>query len=81
MVTETLSIKVSRPEKNLLREHARKRRVTASALLRDALREVLRTPQTDGASLLGRHMHLFEGLDSGPGDLSSNKAHLHGFGK
>lgn len=80
MVRETLSIKVSKAEKNLLRQCARRSRSTSSALLRSALQSVLRSPQTQ-ASLLQRHSHLFENLDHGPGDLSTNKKWLRGYGK
>jgi Arc/MetJ-type ribon-helix-helix transcriptional regulator len=81
MVTETLSIKVSKAEKNLLRQCARRNRLSASALLRDALRNVLQSPQASQASLLAQHGHLLEKLDRGPGDLSTNKARLSGYGK
>lgn len=81
MVRETLSIKVSKAEKNLLRQCARRSRSTSSALLRDALQSVLRSPQTAPASLLQRHSHLFESLDRGPGDLSTSKKWLRGYGK
>ena len=81
MVTETLSIKVSKAEKNLLRQCARRNRSSASALLRDALRNVLHSPQAAQASLLAQHGHLLEKLDRGPGDLSTNKARLSGYGK
>ena len=81
MVTETLSIKVSKAEKNLLRECARRSRRSASDLLRQALFSVVRSPQAAGASLLERHAHLFEDLDRGPGDLSSNKHRLRGYGR
>jgi hypothetical protein len=81
MVTETLSIKVSKAEKNLLRECARRSRRSASDLLRQALHSVVRSPQAAGASLLERHAHLFEDLDRGPGDLSSNKHRLRGYGR
>jgi Arc/MetJ-type ribon-helix-helix transcriptional regulator len=81
VVTETLSIKVSKAEKNLLRQCARRNRSSTSALLRDALRGVLQSPQASEASLLVRHGHLLEKLDHGPGDLSTNKARLSGYGK
>jgi Arc/MetJ-type ribon-helix-helix transcriptional regulator len=81
MVTETLSIKVSKAEKNLLRQCARRNRSSASALLRDALRNVLQSPEASPVSLLTQHGHLLEKLDRGPGDLSTNKSRLSGYGK
>lgn len=81
MVTETLSIKVSKSEKNLLRQCARRNRSSASALLRDALQTVLQSPQASQASLLSQYGHLLERLDRGPGDLSTNKARFSGYGK
>ncbi len=81
MVTETLSIKVSKAEKNLLRACARRNRLSSSALLRDALRSVLQSPQSSRTSLLEQHGHLLANLDCGPGDLSTNKTRLRGCGK
>lgn len=81
VVTETLSLKVSKTEKNLLRQCARRRGRAASDLLRDALRTVLDSPQTAKASLLERHGHLFSDLDRGPGDLSTSPSRLRGYGQ
>jgi Arc/MetJ-type ribon-helix-helix transcriptional regulator len=81
MVTETLSIKVSKAEKNLLRQCARRNRSSTSALLRDALRSVLQSPEASQTSLLAQHGHFLEKLDRGPGDLSTNKTRLVGYGK
>jgi hypothetical protein len=81
MVTETLSIKVSKKEKNLLRQHALRTRQSTSDLLRRALAAVLTAPRAAESSLLERHAHLFEGLDRGPGDLSTNRQRLRGYGK
>jgi len=69
VVIETLSIKVSKAEKNLLRQCARRNRSSASALLRDALRNVLQSPQASQASLLAQHGHLLEKLDRDPASL------------
>lgn len=79
MHTETLSIKVSKAEKNRLRRVASERRSTPSRLLRDALRLVLEGEA--GGSLLEKHRHLFGGLDAGPGDLSTNPRRMEGFGR
>lgn len=81
MVTETLSIKVSKAEKNLLRQCARRQRQSASDLIRNALRSVLAAPSAAESSLLERHGHLLEKLDRGPGDLSTNPRRLRGYGR
>lgn len=81
MVMETLCIKVSKSEKNLLRQCARRKRSSASALLRDALQAVLQSPQASQMSLRSQYGHLLERLDRGPGDLSTNKNRLSGYGK
>ncbi len=81
MVTETLSLKVSKTEKNLLRHCARRRGRAASDLLRDALQSVLESPPAAKSSLLERHGHLFANLDRGPGDLSTSPSRLRGYGR
>jgi len=81
MLTETLSIKVSKTEKNLLRRAAAVHKSSPSRLLRDALQVVLAGDTGPRASLLDKHRHLFVGLDRGPGDLSTNPNHLRDFGK
>lgn len=81
MLTETLSIKVSKTEKNSLRKVALERKSTPSRLLRVALQSVLSGNTSAQASLLERHQHLFASLDHGPGDLSTNPEHLRNFGK
>jgi len=81
MLTETLSIKVSKTEKNSLRKVARERKSTPSRLLRDALQTLLAGNDASQSSLLERHQHLFARLDEGPGDLSTNPEHLKNFGK
>ena len=81
MVAETLSIKVSKAEKNLLRKCAKRQRQTTSDLLRSALRSVLASPEVDDSSLLERHSHLFEKLDRGPGDLSTNRSRMSSYGR
>ena len=81
MLTETLSIKVSKTEKNLLRRAAAERKSSPSRLLRDALQVVLAGTAAPQTSLLAKHEHLFTDLDRGPGDLSTNPDHLRNFGK
>jgi predicted transcriptional regulator len=81
MLTETLSIKVSKTEKNSLRKVALERQSTPSRLLRAALQSVLAENSAAQTSLLERHQHLFDRLDQGPGDLSTNPEHLRSFGQ
>lgn len=81
MLTETLSIKVTKTEKNSLRKVALERKSTPSRLLRDALQSLLSGSSTAQISLLERHKHLFDRLDPGLGDLSTNPEHLRNFGK
>ena len=81
MLTETLSIKVSKTEKNLLRRVAVGNKSSPSRLLRDALQVVLAGAAGPPASLLDKHRHLLAHLNRGPGDLSTNHDHLQGFGK
>ena len=81
MLSETLSIKVSKTEKNLLRRVAAETNSNPSRLLRDALQVVLAGASGPHASLLDKHRHLFTRLDRGPGDLSTNPDHLKGCGK
>lgn len=81
MLTETLSIKISKTEKNLLRRAAAEHKSSPSRMLRDALQVVLAGASNTQASLLAKHRHLFTSLDRGPGDLSTNPDHLRGFGR
>lgn len=82
MLSETLSIKVSKAEKNLLRQTAAERKSSPSQLLRDALQVVLAgSGFSQEASLLSKHQHLFTHLDQGPGDLSTNPERLRNYGK
>jgi len=86
MKTETLSIKVSKDQKNHLQDIAAARNTRPSALLRAALWKVLEGEGTGKAvrmSLFQRQRHFFKGLDkdNGPEDLSTNPAHFRNFGK
>jgi len=81
MLTETLSIKVSKTEKNLLRRVAVEAKSSPSRLLRDALQLVLAGTAKPQSALFEKHRHLFTHLDQGPGDLSTNPEHLRNFGK
>jgi len=81
MICETLSIKVSKAEKNLLRQAALARKTTASDLLRKALHQVMRGTAGHAPSLMDKHRHLMHSLDRGPGDLSTNPDRMRGFGR
>ena len=81
MLTETLSIKVSKTEKNLLRRAAAEAKSSPSRLLRDALRVVLAGKGKSPGTLIEKHGHLFAKLDKGPGDLSTNPENLRNFGR
>lgn len=81
MISETLSIKVSKAEKNLLRQAAIARKTTASDLLRVALHQVMRGTAGHSSPLMDKHRHLMDNLDRGPGDLSTNPDRLRGFGR
>lgn len=81
MITETLSLKVSKAEKNLLRLAALEHKTTASDLLRKALHQVMCGTAGHSPSLMDKHRHLMDNLDRGPGDLSTNPDRLRGFGR
>ena len=81
VLVETLSIKVSKAEKNLLRREAVARKTSASVILRQALRQVLQGKSDGAPTLLDKHRHLFVDLDEGREDLSTNPVHLRNFGK
>jgi predicted DNA-binding protein len=78
---ETLSIKVSPDTKARLQSVARARKTTPSVLLREALDIVIEGTRTK-PSLYELNRDILSSL--GPGgaeDLSTNSAHLEGFGK
>lgn len=85
-MTETLSIKVSTSEKEQLRRIAELRSVSMSQLLRESLHTVLDSEKDQGGSTAKHEaMKLLEELwktsSGGPGDLSTNKKYMEGFGK
>ena len=80
-VKETLSIKVSPDTKARLRDVARARQTTPSALLREALDLVIEGGRSQ-PSLYELNRDLLDALGpGGPEDLSCNPAHLAGFGQ
>ncbi|MGH8094607.1 MAG: CopG family ribbon-helix-helix protein [Chthoniobacterales bacterium] len=83
-MVETLSIKVPKTTKTRLRALARARKTSPSALLREAIEQVLNSSRTlSGRPSLHQLSHdLFENLGaSGPKDLSSNPKYMEGFGR
>jgi hypothetical protein len=80
---ETLSVKVPRRMKQKLAAAARKRGVTASRLMRQALDRIIAGESEPGAreSLLDRNRDLIGRVGRGPKDLSTNKAHLDDLGQ
>lgn len=82
-MNETLSIKVPAETKLRLKALARARKTKPSALLRQALDQVLSgSPGSGPPSLYDINCDLFEDLGrGGPTDLSTNPAHLNGFGQ
>ncbi len=82
-MVETLSIKVPTTTKTRLKALARARKTSPSALLREAIEQVLSSPRTrSGPSLHELSNDLFENLGAGgPRDLSSNPRHMEGFGR
>ena len=80
-VKETLSIKVSPDIKARLRALARARKTKPSVLLREALEIVLEGGRAK-PSLYELNRDLLSSLGpGGPEDLSTNPAHLEGFGR
>jgi hypothetical protein len=82
-VDETLSIKVPKAVKLRLQAVAKFRKVKPSALLREALDQVLASQKIGGSpSCYDLCRDLFEQLEpGGPKDLSTNKKYLEDFGK
>jgi predicted DNA-binding protein len=83
VVTETLSIKVSKELKARLRAAAKSRQTKASTLMREALELVISgTARNSKPSLYDLSLDLFENLGrGGPRDLSTNRKHLGDLGK
>lgn len=77
----TVSLKVSDPLAAELAETARRRGVSKSALIRDALEAYLHgSGAARSGSALSKAADLVGSL-SGPEDLSTNKDYLEGFGR
>jgi hypothetical protein len=87
----TLSLKVDENLAQLVEKTAKRRKLPKSELVRAVLREALEPAQKTAqpakpalkptsTSALAR-MKRYAGMYSGPGDLSTNKKHLEGYGK
>ena len=77
----TVSLKVPDPLAVAITETARRKGISKSALIREALTEYLGRLETNQPeSALSRVADL-EGILCGPADLSVNKDHLEGFGR
>lgn len=77
----TVSLKVSEPLAAQLTESARRKGISKSALIRDALQVYLRVDgEVRPGSALSKVADL-AGKLSGPEDLSVNKNHLRNFGR
>jgi len=73
----TITVKLSKPEFAKLEAMASASKRTKSAIVREAL--AMRARATSSASLFDA-MRPYVGKVSGPGDLSTNKAHMKGYG-
>ncbi len=77
----TVSLKLPDPLAVQLAEAARRRRMSKSALIRDALKAYLRADEVGRpGSALSSAAHVV-GILAGPEDLSVNKDHLRKFGR
>jgi hypothetical protein len=72
-----MTVKLSKSEFAKLEAMATASKRTKSAIVRDAL--AMRARATSSASLLDA-MRPYVGKLAGPGDLSTNKAHMKGYG-
>lgn len=78
---KSLSMKLPDDLAQELSAQARSRGTTKSEILREALADFFaKAPQPDNGSFLDRAGDLVGRLE-GPGDLSSNKKHLDGYGR
>ncbi len=81
-MTETLSIKVPKETKVRLKALAKARKTRPSALLREALDNLLEKGRLSSRpSLYDLTKDIIDNCGSGPGDLSTNKKHMEGYGE
>jgi hypothetical protein len=77
----TLTVKITKQLRALIAAAASRRGITQSELVRDAILASLRDPAKPGPSAYDLVADLIAGLPkSGPGDLSTNKKYMEGFG-
>lgn len=77
----TVSLKVSDPLAARLTETARRRGISKSALIRDALQTYLRADHEARPGSALSEVADLAGILSGPEDLSVNKKYLRNFGR
>jgi hypothetical protein len=82
MKNETLSIRLSKAERDSMRRRARQEKISQGDLVRRALRAYGVTPEPEpqktGFDVVG---HLVGRSRGGPRDLSSNPVHLADYGR
>ncbi len=78
---KTLTVKVSDALFAEIASAAQTRKVPKSEIVRERLERKPAAGQADKASLWSRMEDLVIAKDALPADLSSNKAHLEGYGK
>ena len=82
MHTETLSLRISKTERQALQAHARREGLSQGSLVRRALRAYGVTPEA-GSAKSGYDVirHLLGRNRGGAKDLSTNPKHLAGYGQ
>ncbi len=82
MSSQRITIRISESLVKRLKKHARMRRRSESALVREALENYLgEAPTSSSAYDLAREAGLIGCVRGGPSDLSTNRKHFEGFGK
>ncbi len=77
----TLTVKITKQLRARLVAAAKRRGVTQSELVRDAIETSLRAPDaSSGPTLFDQISDLIGIVDRGPPELSTNKKYLEGFG-
>ena len=76
----TLTVKISKQLRQQIAAAAKRRRITQSELVREAIEKSLRSQTTAGPSAFDLISDLIGIGDEGPSDLSTNKKHMAGFG-
>ena len=76
-MSKTLTIRLEDDLAESLEREARRTTLSRGRILRDALKEHLRTAKPNALEALKK----YAGIIEGPADLSTNKKYLAGFGK